>query len=222
MLTGDPPFTGNSVQAIVAKVMSERPVSPHVLRDTVPPHVEAAVLKALAKLPADRPANATEFAASLAQSTTQATSYAPLAVGGGNTARRWQIIAAVAIAVAIASLVLYARRPTPSGPVVRFKLPAAATAVGATTQPAVSPDGRVVAYADRAPAGGITVRWIDRDEPELLPGTGRARDIAFSPDGQSLAFVTEANELRTVGLDGRSAATLAKKVGLHRRRVVGK
>jgi serine/threonine-protein kinase len=211
MLTGDPPFSGNSVQAIIAKVMSERPVSPHVLRDTVPPHIEAAVLKALAKIPADRPANATEFAASLARSTVPVTSFAPIAVAG-DSARRWQIIAAAATIAAIASLVLYTRRPAPSAPVVRFKLPAAAPAVGSTTQPAVSPDGRVVAYADRAVPGGIIVRWIDRDAPELIAGTERARDIAFSPDGQSLAFLTDANELRTIGLDGRSAAALAKNV----------
>src|SRR4051812_20439171 len=54
MLTGDPPFTGSTVQAIVAKVMTERPTPPRTVRDTVPAHVESAVLKALAKLPADR------------------------------------------------------------------------------------------------------------------------------------------------------------------------
>src|SRR3954465_12576076 len=37
MLAGDPPFTGSSVQAIVAKVMSERPTPLATLRDTVPP-----------------------------------------------------------------------------------------------------------------------------------------------------------------------------------------
>ena len=65
MLTGDPPFTGSSVQAIVARVMTERPTAPHVLRDTIPPHVEQAVLTALEKLPADRFGSAAEFAAAL-------------------------------------------------------------------------------------------------------------------------------------------------------------
>src|SRR6185503_11374055 len=36
MLTGDPPFTGSSVQSILAKVMNERPTAITTLRDTVP------------------------------------------------------------------------------------------------------------------------------------------------------------------------------------------
>ena len=54
MLVGEPPFTGPTAQVILAKAMTERPVAPHVIRDTVPAGVETAVLKALAKLPADR------------------------------------------------------------------------------------------------------------------------------------------------------------------------
>ncbi|MDB4889064.1 MAG: protein kinase, partial [Gemmatimonadetes bacterium] len=65
MLAGEPPFTGNSVQAIVAKVMTERPTALLTLRDTVPAGVEHAVLKALAKVPADRFASAAEFATAL-------------------------------------------------------------------------------------------------------------------------------------------------------------
>jgi eukaryotic-like serine/threonine-protein kinase len=58
MLAGDPPFTGSSVQAIVARVLTEKPTPLHTLRDTIPPGVEHAVLTALAKLPADRFATA--------------------------------------------------------------------------------------------------------------------------------------------------------------------
>src|SRR6476620_7116026 len=62
MLVGEPPFTGPTVQAIVAKVMSAEPERPTLVRKSIPPHVEDAVLTALAKLPADRFASATEFA----------------------------------------------------------------------------------------------------------------------------------------------------------------
>ena len=62
MLTGEPPFTGATVQAIVAKVLAERPMAPSRVRETVPPNVEAAVLPALAKLSVDRCESARKFA----------------------------------------------------------------------------------------------------------------------------------------------------------------
>ena len=65
MLVGDPPFTGSTAQAIVAKVMTERPRPIHPQRDTVPAAVEDAVLTALEKLPADRFATAAQFAEAL-------------------------------------------------------------------------------------------------------------------------------------------------------------
>ena len=66
MLTGEPPFTGPTAQAIVAKVLTEQPRPlHHAAPDTIPPHVEDAVLTALQKLPADRFATAAEFAAAL-------------------------------------------------------------------------------------------------------------------------------------------------------------
>ena len=65
MLTGDPPFTGITAQAIVARVVTEQPRSLTSQRHTIPPQVEAAVLTALEKLPADRFGSAAEFAAAL-------------------------------------------------------------------------------------------------------------------------------------------------------------
>ena len=54
MLTGAPPFTGPSAQAIVAKVITEKPVPPSRLRKDTPVHIENAVLTALQKNPDDR------------------------------------------------------------------------------------------------------------------------------------------------------------------------
>ncbi|MCG6955371.1 MAG: serine/threonine protein kinase, partial [Gemmatimonadetes bacterium] len=65
MLTGDPPFSASSAQAVVAKVLTERPVPVRTARDTVPEHVDNAVLTALAKLPADRFSSAADFATAL-------------------------------------------------------------------------------------------------------------------------------------------------------------
>jgi serine/threonine protein kinase len=65
MLSGDPPFTGSTAQAIVARVMTERPRGLVQQRHTIPPHVEAATLTAMEKLPADRFESAGAFAAAL-------------------------------------------------------------------------------------------------------------------------------------------------------------
>src|SRR5204862_40919 len=60
MLTAEPPFTGATAQAVVARVVTEAPRPLHAQRHTIPPHVEAAVLTALEKLPADRFASAAD------------------------------------------------------------------------------------------------------------------------------------------------------------------
>ena len=65
MLAGEPPYTGANAQAIVAKLLTEAPRALTVLRPAVPEHVDAAVLMALEKLPADRFANIQSFKAAL-------------------------------------------------------------------------------------------------------------------------------------------------------------
>src|SRR4029078_863944 len=65
MLVGEPPFTGPTVQSIIARVMTEEPRALTLQRKSIPPHVESAVRTALEKLPADRFATAAEFGAAL-------------------------------------------------------------------------------------------------------------------------------------------------------------
>src|SRR5881296_3176087 len=67
LLAGEPPHTGPTVQSVIAKVVTARPRPLQQLRESVPPHVEAAVLKALAKLPADRFQTAAQFVDALAR-----------------------------------------------------------------------------------------------------------------------------------------------------------
>src|SRR5688500_13852623 len=54
MLAGEPPFTGPSAQAIVAKVMNTMPAPVTATRPTVPAAVAAAIQRALSRRPADR------------------------------------------------------------------------------------------------------------------------------------------------------------------------
>jgi serine/threonine-protein kinase len=61
MLVGQPPFTGASVQAVIARHAHDRPPRLRVARPDAPPSVEATVLRTLAKRPDDRPASAAEL-----------------------------------------------------------------------------------------------------------------------------------------------------------------
>jgi tRNA A-37 threonylcarbamoyl transferase component Bud32 len=65
MLTGEPPFSGPSAQAILARHVLD-PVPPlRTVRSAVPEHTERAVKRALGKVPADRFDNAEDFAQAL-------------------------------------------------------------------------------------------------------------------------------------------------------------
>jgi serine/threonine-protein kinase len=65
MLAGEPPHTGPTARAVVAKILSEPPTPLQVVRGGLPAGVETALARALAKAPADRFASAAEFASAL-------------------------------------------------------------------------------------------------------------------------------------------------------------
>ena len=65
LLTGRVPFDGDSAVTIALKQVSEPPVPPSALNPASSPELEAVVLRALAKDPAQRYADADEFIAAL-------------------------------------------------------------------------------------------------------------------------------------------------------------
>ncbi len=87
MLAGEPPFTGRTAQAILARRLTD-PVPPlRTVRESVPAHVEQVINRALSKSPADRFATARQFAEALAE---------PGAPVAPSPRRRWAWIAAAA------------------------------------------------------------------------------------------------------------------------------
>lgn len=65
MLVGDPPHTGSTVQAIIARVLTDTPRDVRIARPSIPDHVAGAVHKALEKIPADRFESAREMCEAL-------------------------------------------------------------------------------------------------------------------------------------------------------------
>ena len=107
MLAGQPPFTGNTTQALIARHSLDQVPSLSVVRSSVPEEVEDAILVALEKVPADRFSTAREFADALRAS--QASGIHPIRRTGQRTRqtirprRNWRAITAI---TAVALLVL--------------------------------------------------------------------------------------------------------------------
>ncbi len=210
MLTGDPPFTGSTAQAIVARVVTEspRPLTPQ--RHTIPPQVEAAVLTALEKLPADRFATAAEFAEALTSP-----SYTRPMTGVGaapspalDRLKRLGLVG-WGLAVVLLGVALWGwLRPEPPRPVSRSGLafPAGQVPAGLMT---LAADGSRLVYVGASDSG--TQLWVkerDRYEATLLAGTTGADGPVVSPDGKWVAFV-QRSQLKKMPVRGGAAITLA-------------
>ncbi len=200
MLLGEPPFTGPSAQAVIARVLTEDPRDITAQRRTVPPHVDAAVRRALQKLPADRFGSAAEFSAALANPAFATAAFETAALrrrtaSTGEWLSDWRTIAALALA---AIGVVAARTLSHSGAraddalTVRMVVSPPDSQQGLTYSgragaPAVSRDGKTVAFSVlRRDSTVLYIRPVDGFVAREVPGSGERP--FFSPDSRQLGF----------------------------------
>jgi serine/threonine-protein kinase len=219
LLIGEPPFTGPTPQSIVAKVLTGEPAPLSTERRTIPPHVEAAVLQALEKLPADRFASAAEFAAALGNP-----AFTSPRTVAGSAARRparatarlpWVLLFAAVGFIAVNQLRPKSLPPPP--PVQRFDilLPDNARWVGDILSIlALSPDGTTLAYNGQDSSGHrrLYLRPMDQPHPVPIPGSEDAQFPFFSPDGRWVGFRV-GNRIVKTPVRGGSPETICETSG---------
>ena len=157
MLAGEPPYTGNSAQAVLGKIIAGAPVSATQIRKSVPANVDAAIRKALEKLPADRFTGAQEFARALADPAFRHGEGAVAGVAGGvGPWNRLTVAMTVVAALAILAAGWAFFRPEPR-PLARFEVtPGERLQIARTNvNLALSPDGSRIIYAALTPTGGF-------------------------------------------------------------------
>jgi len=197
MLVGEPPMTGKTVQAVIAKLLTEPPMHIRTVRNTVPESVDAAVAKALSKVPADRFASVAEFGRAL-EAALVATPHAPGSTAAMPSARprsrRTMIVAAMAgVAVvgtvaALAATGRFRREDTSAALRDRTQL----TFTGRISAPTLSADGKQLAYYTKECSGADCRYAIDVQDVgstttrRVLEGATAAYGLEWSPDRRNL------------------------------------
>ncbi|UCC26497.1 MAG: protein kinase [Gemmatimonadales bacterium] len=221
MLVGEPPYPGATAQAVLGKIIQGAPVSATAIRKSIPANVDAAIRRALEKIPADRFTDARGFAKALADPAFRhGEDGQAAAADASGTNRRWRATAAVASLIAVGSLAALAVVATRSAPdpVTRSYLgfpegEEPLTPLAGTF--ALSPDGSMLAYISGELGGaGESSIWIkERDALHARPLAGATGAFApvFSPDGAELAFIQN-GELKKMPVAGGASITLSDDV----------
>jgi serine/threonine-protein kinase len=219
LLVGEPPFKGSSVEVLRAKVLGEPPAGVRSLRPGVPPHVDAALTRALAKLPADRYGTAREFADALMQAApADAAGHVSVAATASRApegARRHAggrvVVGAVVGAAATVGLAFAAWSTLTDPPQIPevtqfvYKDLIEPTQFSSAT---LTPDGRAIVYTGADESGSPIMIWrLDQGEaPRGIPGTEGGINPRVAPDGRQLLFFSVDERLATVSIDGVRAA----------------
>jgi eukaryotic-like serine/threonine-protein kinase len=208
LLVGQPPHTGSSVQSIMAKVITDRPESLRAQRETVPAHVEEAVMRALSKLPADRFVSAADFVSALVSHRSLAVANTESQILYASEVRQLPIapaprpvvsrrvlgVAAVGVLLAMAGGAIAARsmRKQPADPQARFvvEMPDSLDITNTQfRQLALARDGsRAVYHFSPNWPGPLFVRRTGEMHFDAIPGSDSGRSPVLSPDGKQVLY----------------------------------
>lgn len=221
LIAGTSPFGGRSPQQMLAAHVTESPEPLAKRRPNVPPLLAALVMKCLQKRAGDRPQSADELLAALdAIATTPSGGMVPtserLAAVKGPGAKR------IALAVAVVIIVLLAlqlwNRMSATKPITVGNTTPVAVGPDLELMPAISPDGKLVAYS-AATAGGerIFVRQMDGGRASMLSGDlgGDHESPRWSPDGSRVSFVADGAIYVVPALTGGSPKRTIERAGTH-------
>ncbi len=205
MATGRRPFEGNTSAVVFNAILSQSPVSPVQLNPDLPPKLEEVISKAIEKDRDLRYQHASEMRADLKRLRRDTSSGRVASVGASaavtgatpTAVRPRATIKYVAVAGSIVALAaigawlwLRTRQPAPSASTEWVQL---TDYPDSATQPALSPDGRMLAYIHGPDTfvgrGEIFVKLLPSGEPKQLTHDGTLKmGPAFSPDGSRIAY----------------------------------
>jgi eukaryotic-like serine/threonine-protein kinase len=219
MLTGDPPHTGPTAQAVLMRILTEDPRDVGEVRRAVPPHVRDALTRALEKLPADRFENADEFKRALTDSgftyrprprpqgpVRQDAEPDPKGWGRDNRTRvLFGVSLVLAAALGVTAFQLSRPGPVDAPPPHRYAIVDTSRS-DITIDISRSGDVAYVAAVDGRQH--LRLRRAAETRSIEIPNTTGSTFASFSPAGDWLAFTVNQRELKKVQLATGTAVTL--------------
>ena len=215
MATAKKAFTGKSQASLIGAILRDEPPTISTSQSMSPPALDRVVKTCLAKDPDDRWQSARDLTQELKW----------IAEGGAgiqvsasaqskNRERIAWIVAAVFLAAALLLAIPYVfqRAPVQLG-IIRFNVtPPEKGTFGDSS--AISPDGRLLAFAARDPDGkaSLWIRAMDSVTPKALVGTEGAEFPFWSPDSRFIGFFAE-SKLKKIDIFGGRPQTLCDVTG---------
>jgi serine/threonine protein kinase/Tol biopolymer transport system component len=201
MTTAKKAFAGSSQASLISAIMQNDPPPISSVSPMTPPALDRVVRICLAKDPDDRWQSAHDIAGELKWIAESSPSGVPAPVAVIARRRNRERLAWLAFAVAslaaIGLAVSFLRRPSAPPPVIRFEILPSENAPYAAgdrdLSPAVSPDGRLLAFVgeDSRRKAFVWVRPLDGIVARPLPGTEGADYPFWSPDSRSIGFFSD-------------------------------
>lgn len=208
MLTGNRAFNGQSAIETMNAILKEEPAELDAVQMKMSPGLERIIRHCLEKNPADRFQSARDlrFALEALSGTESATALRALPRTTAKLPLLW-LATAVAVISLAALLFLLATRTEPQAERMEFAIPLNAEA----SYPAISPDGRMLAFVAPDEASGapvLVVKRIGTAPTTVLPGTEGASYPFWSPDDRYVAFFAN-NKLNKIAASGGVTQVLA-------------
>ena len=210
LVTGQRAFRGDSKVSTLAAILRDDPRPVSRIRAGVPPGLDDVIRRCLCKSPDERFQRMEDVRTALER----------LREAGPAARSRTPWFAAIAaslLMVASAAYLYHARNRSPA-PQRDYALTRITSDSGLTTEPALSRDGKLLAYASDRSGGSLDL-WVRQvsggDSVRLTQDPADEHEPSFSPDGSRIAFRSERDgggvyvipslggEIRLIAKEGR-------------------
>ena len=227
MVTGRQPFEGHYDKAVMYSITNEEPEPMTALRTGVPMELELLVNKCLAK-EADRRSQSTadmvvdletlaeklkSGQSTIVRTTNPVASVATAAAATQTVspARTWLWPTAAALLAIVAGALAFLALRQESGTTLARLSISLPPGQEITSSPAISDDGRIIAYAAQSGTDEprLYLRRLDSFEARAVAGSSGAQQPFFSPDGKWVAFFAQ-GQLQKAEVAGGTPIELAE------------